>query len=277
MSSPVDSAQGGIAHKKRPRTEDDDILSEYNADSISEGEDTSDDEYSEDVDGASSTQTLDHQDDTEPAQSLAAAYDPEFDAIHNGVASLAEQVVTLLEAAGRTTIRMYGTRKRGAKLQAGFNFVPKKIMAIGETGVGKSTVMNSVIGIPDLAEATSAGCSCSYVAISYEQPLLGQTMRYGACVDLKTDDEINAMLESNLKDYQLYHFKNNSDVSEADLNLLPRLLTYSKISSPTKRSLRTLRQHANSSKRPTQTRAPRACSLHFQTGVKSCCVPPRNK
>lgn len=89
-----------------------------------------------------------------------------------------------------------------ARSSEGFPALKKHcINIVGASDSGKSSLINCLLGLLDLAKSVSAGQACTHVPTSYEGGLPGQTETFAAKIEFFTTQEIRTKIEIWLNDY----------------------------------------------------------------------------
>lgn len=84
-----------------------------------------------------------------------------------------------------------------------------KIALIGDAGVGKSTLINSLLHIDKIAKTSAAGESCTAVAAEIRKALPDQKQPFKAVVRYREHVEIEEFLRQQILSYQEYHFQDD--------------------------------------------------------------------
>ncbi|KIM94328.1 hypothetical protein OIDMADRAFT_149423 [Oidiodendron maius Zn] len=80
-----------------------------------------------------------------------------------------------------------------------------KIGIVGDSGVGKSSLINSLLDEPDLARTAGLGAACTSVVTEYQLRKPGQSAKYTIEIDRMTDSEIEEQLQELLWSYRKFH------------------------------------------------------------------------
>ncbi|KAK3709592.1 hypothetical protein LTR37_010813 [Vermiconidia calcicola] len=78
---------------------------------------------------------------------------------------------------------------------------------LGDTGSGKSSLVNSLTDIPDLAGALDGGESCTYVVTLYQKALPSQGCDFSATIEYFDLPTVGKLLANCLDDWFLYYFE----------------------------------------------------------------------
>ncbi|KAH9844899.1 hypothetical protein Tdes44962_MAKER07079 [Teratosphaeria destructans] len=97
---------------------------------------------------------------------------------------------------------IYGTYRRACELRKPPKVAKTLALLLGDSGVGKSSLINAVLGIPGLAKVVALGTSVTTVATSYESPLHGQTKTYGIQIDYLSEHEVRCLIKDFINDYK---------------------------------------------------------------------------
>lgn len=83
----------------------------------------------------------------------------------------------------------------------------RRIYLVGDSGAGKSSTINCILGMPNLAMAFGLGESVTRVATSYEAAFAWQTRRFAARIVCLSLNEIRAKLRGLYRDYRSYQLE----------------------------------------------------------------------
>ncbi|KAK1088438.1 hypothetical protein LTR33_000552 [Friedmanniomyces endolithicus] len=184
---------------------DDDIL---DADGEDEGEaDMVDDEES--ADGA-----LDEDDDdqdvyTELTESYpgCAIYDRAIPAVKAQLTDISKTVVALLQAHGDGGKHVESHLSAAKALEEVPSTKRLRVALIGNAGVGKSSTLNAITDIANLAKSLASGMSCTNLPTEYRNPFTDQAKPYAAIIRYHDSNGIRRLLADYTKDYYLFEFE----------------------------------------------------------------------
>ncbi|KAK0253025.1 hypothetical protein LTS09_011935 [Friedmanniomyces endolithicus] len=191
---------------------DDDIL---HADSEDEGEaEIVDDEES--VDGA-----LDDDDDdqdvyTESTESYPgyAIYDQAIPAVKDQLTNISQTVLALLQAHGDGGKHVETHLNAAKALEEVPSTKRLRVALIGNAGVGKSSTLNAITDIANLAKSLASGMSCTNLPTEYRNPFTDQSKPYAAIIRYHDSKGIKRLLADYAKDYYLFEFEFDEDWDE---------------------------------------------------------------
>ncbi|EME48195.1 hypothetical protein DOTSEDRAFT_51419 [Dothistroma septosporum NZE10] len=86
-----------------------------------------------------------------------------------------------------------------------------RVGLLGGAGVGKSSLLNSLTDIDDLAKSLSGGQSCTQVPTEYSGPFDAQKKDFAASIRYFDIKKIRKMLKEQLREYNLYTFDFDKD------------------------------------------------------------------
>ncbi|KAI6808123.1 hypothetical protein KC332_g13506 [Hortaea werneckii] len=220
---------------KRKRTDDDrddeevvkPELAGQEADISDDSEDSDDDDDTgtsdedSDMDG-DSTGVIEHHEDSErlPARSV---YDGAFVKTVAELSDIAKRALKILRESQCSSKRVRGLTTHAEELSQVPRPEREKVALLGNTGAGKSSLLNSLLGLPNMAKAMAGGQSCTFVGTEYEQPFPGQTKALAAKVEYFGIASIRELLSRLIKDYNHWNFERENDLNEEERQELSRL------------------------------------------------------
>lgn len=83
-------------------------------------------------------------------------FDKDFKQVGQDLSNRARKLKELVKQSGCENDRVKGCLEKAEMLEKIPDPTPKKIALVGDAGVGKSSLVNSLVGIPKLAKAVSA-------------------------------------------------------------------------------------------------------------------------
>ncbi|CZR67592.1 uncharacterized protein PAC_17491 [Phialocephala subalpina] len=86
-----------------------------------------------------------------------------------------------------------------------------KIGIVGDSGVGKSSLINSLLDETDLARTAGLGAACTSVVTEYRLRKRGQSAKYTIEIDHMTDVEIEEQLRELIWSYRNFHLSDLDD------------------------------------------------------------------
>ncbi|KAF2722141.1 hypothetical protein K431DRAFT_245903 [Polychaeton citri CBS 116435] len=98
----------------------------------------------------------------------------------------------------------------------------RRIAILGDAGKGKSSLINSLTDIDDLARSSSGGSSCTCVPMEYQGPFQAQSEPFEAQIIYHSKAQIREMLEKLVSDCIAFHFKADSDWDASERELYQR-------------------------------------------------------
>lgn len=153
-----------------------------------------------------------------------AAYDPDIADITRKLISVPQQIIDILsqhEGSGKHVISLVEaaskllTIPKNAKIRVGL---------LGDAGAGKSSLLNSITDLDDLANSLSGGQSCTCVPTEYSGAFLKQRKAFAATIRYFDIKKIGQMLRGMLEDYNVFVFENDRDWDEDQRTLFKRAM-----------------------------------------------------
>ncbi|KAK5718255.1 hypothetical protein LTR17_015705 [Elasticomyces elasticus] len=188
--------------------QDDDVLhmqDEDDDDDDLDGEDSENDEDDEALDDDDDDQEM-HMEATEPFPACAI-YDNDMPAVVAKLTGIANKAVSVLLphdcggkhvtahlAAANSLMRIPDTKRL-------------RVALIGNAGVGKSSSLNGIVDIANLAKLLAGGKSCTNLPTEYRNPFTGQVKPYAAIIRYHDSNGIRRLLREYLKDFYTIEFE----------------------------------------------------------------------
>lgn len=138
-------------------------------------------------------------------------YDPSITKITKRLLGIPQQVIHILSSYNGNGKNVNDQLEAAKKLTT----VPKppkvRIGLLGDAGAGKSSLLNSMTDINDLAKSLSGGQSCTCVPTEYSSAFPNQRKSYAASIRYFDIAKIKQVLEVMLGDYNLFAFESDKD------------------------------------------------------------------
>ncbi|KAK4958721.1 hypothetical protein LTR66_013094 [Elasticomyces elasticus] len=83
----------------------------------------------------------------------------------------------------------------------------KKIALLGDTAAGKSSIVNSMVDVPELAKEGAIGDSCTCVITEFQNAFQGQKARFAVRILYFGSDKILEILREQLEHYNTFEFE----------------------------------------------------------------------
>lgn len=146
------------------------------------------------------------------------AFDKDFQQVLDDLEGIGKRAQKIINDSSCNNRRVQGCRSNAIAASSAPEPPIFNIGLFGDTGSGKSSLINSLLDMPTLAKAMSGGESCTHVVTKYRGPFEGQTKEFRVQImyfDLKT---IRGMFEEMLEHYNVFTFtpKKNQDWSEEE-------------------------------------------------------------
>ena len=132
------------------------------------------------------------------------AYHPSFIKAEEYCSDLMKEAALVLKNAEYKDTRILQLLKnslRGQKLEYP---KPRVVGLMGDSGVGKSSLINSLLDVPDIALSGANGEACTNVITEYQQALPSQKTPFMAEITLEEPSTVRRMLETHLGQYYNY-------------------------------------------------------------------------
>ncbi|KAI1124195.1 hypothetical protein F5Y10DRAFT_249982 [Nemania abortiva] len=108
---------------------------------------------------------------------------------------------------------------------AAFECPPTRTVGfVGDSGAGKSSLINSLLDCPDLARSSNGGGACTCVVTEFH---FHGREEFNVVVEVFSDAELNAQIENLLQDYRHFHLNRDSFESHEIADLERRARTAS--------------------------------------------------
>ncbi|PIB00158.1 hypothetical protein CB0940_02595 [Cercospora beticola] len=135
------------------------------------------------------------------------AYDPVFSEIENGLTGIVEHIIDLVGRFPCKSTYVKNFRAKAEELRAVPRPQPMRIALLGDTGAGKSSLLNSIVDVPNIAKAISSGESCTATAMEYCSSIDGQREDFAAEITYYDEETAKALLREHLA-----HYRHNAEV-----------------------------------------------------------------
>ncbi|KAK5688918.1 hypothetical protein LTS10_000898 [Elasticomyces elasticus] len=209
MTSPIGSAYGASARKRKREEDFDDDKSDLTSLSGSEDGDSDIDMTTEDRTGP------------DEAGARAPAYDEEFEQVEAQIRNHAAQVVDILDRHAFRSDHVRKTLAKAQRLLLPIDWPISKVLMIGSSGAGKSSIANNAFE-HDLAKVMAAGLRCTDVPESHGKPFAKQTKLLAARIVPLGSAAIQKLVRDLLSDYYAWHCEPREDWPEEKLDEIER-------------------------------------------------------
>ncbi|CAK1360346.1 hypothetical protein CB0940_06407 [Cercospora beticola] len=137
----------------------------------------------------------------------SAAYDPRLVKLKEALAQIGLDVTELIPEGDLVKAVFAHLLRTAAALKIAPSKRKRHICLVGDSGAGKSSIINCILGIPELALVLGLAKSVTMVATSYESAFPWQTKRFAARIVLLSHREIRAKLRGLCADYFSYQLE----------------------------------------------------------------------
>lgn len=186
---------------------------------VSDGEDDFEDldleDFEDDYDASFSKNGF-YDESQEPLPN-AVVYDPDFQSVQTATSGLIADLVGTIPEHSRDCIRFKHLLARASEYAKTDVTKPRRVNIVGKSGSGKTSLLNSLLGIPGHAKALAGSKACTHVPATYESPFPGQTRRFAVKVDFFTHKEITKVMEMTVKSFYDYHDKNHEHLDKEEV------------------------------------------------------------
>ena len=132
------------------------------------------------------------------------AYHPSFLKAEEYCSDLMKEAALLLKNAQYKDTRILQLLQKSLNGQKLEYPKPRIVGLIGDSGVGKSSLINSLLDVPDIALSGANGEACTNVITEYQQALPSQKTPYMAEITLEEPSTVRLTLETHLGHYYDY-------------------------------------------------------------------------
>lgn len=176
----------------------------------SQGEESDDEELEE------TTEATSYYDSSLESYPEHPAFDNGFQQVLQDLEGLGKRAQKIIDDSGCQNRRVQGCRSNAIAASSAPEPPVFNIGLFGDTGSGKSSLLNSLLDMPSLAKAMSGGESCTHVVTRYRGPFPGQEKDFGVEIMYLDLETIREMFESMLENYNVFNFtpKKEQDWSE---------------------------------------------------------------
>ncbi|KAK3672926.1 hypothetical protein LTR78_007279 [Recurvomyces mirabilis] len=151
-----------------------------------------------------------------------AIYDDKVPAIKNSLAEIPQKVLDILLPHKCDLVHLQTHIAAAGELA----HVPKskkpRIALIGNAGVGKSSTLNALTDIPELAKSLAGGQSCTCVPTEYSGPFADQTKKYAAIIRYFGVRAIRRLLEEYIEHYNTFYHEADDDWDQETRQMFDR-------------------------------------------------------
>ncbi|KAK4963177.1 hypothetical protein LTR10_000805 [Elasticomyces elasticus] len=182
-----ESSMSLVVYGSNPGQDPDD-----SSDDDEEGHDDEEEDEDESLDGDDDDEQK-HMESSEPLPNCAI-YDADISDIKAKLISIPKSVMKALlpyECPGKHVQTHMGAANALLKIP---DTKRLRVALIGAAGVGKSSTLNAITDIPDLANSLAGGESCTNVMTFYSGPFGGQSKNYGAIIEYYSMPDIRDLL-----------------------------------------------------------------------------------
>ncbi len=148
------------------------------------------------------------------------AYHPSFLKVEQFCAQLLEDAAQLLKTSEYKDAKLLDLQEQAVAKQTTSCPKPRRIGMVGDSGVGKSSLINSLLDTPELALQGEDGGACTFVITEYQQAWPTQTAPFKAEIELFELEQIQKILITHFQAYFKYHFQSNKGVDQDTLQEL---------------------------------------------------------
>ena len=132
------------------------------------------------------------------------AYHPSFIKAEKYCSDLMEEAALVLKNGEYKDTRILQLLRKSSNGQKLEYPKPRIVGLMGDSGVGKSSLINSLLDVPDIALSGANGEACTNVITEYQQALPSQKTPFMAEITLFEPSTVRRMLETHLGQYYSY-------------------------------------------------------------------------
>jgi energy-coupling factor transporter ATP-binding protein EcfA2 len=87
---------------------------------------------------------------------------------------------------------------------------------LGSSGEGKSSLINSLLGLPEISPTNAGGAACTSIVTEFRNRKMDQTSPILIEIERFTDEEMKGMIEQAVADYRKFVYMGGSDDSDSE-------------------------------------------------------------
>lgn len=188
-----------------------DIDTEEDNDDEDDERDVADDDDNSDNDMEDNDIVQDPYSESSESYPPCAAYDSSIANIIERLVGIPKQVTNILSRYSSSGKHVDTQLDAASKLVTVPKIAKIRIGLLGDAGAGKSSLLNSMTDIDDLAKSLSGGQSCTCVPTEYSCAFPNQRKAFAASIRYFDIKKIRTVLKGMLDDYNLFVFENDRD------------------------------------------------------------------